>query len=115
VLWPDWARFEVLDQNQWKAMLPMHDNYIDYLADRNEQWLKDNFYKQVQTMHQLCQDQNIQLIDMTLYDLIPYIDHADRWPISKLGHHYAPRWHIWIADIFRNAQDNNTKFPLAYE
>jgi hypothetical protein len=63
-----------------------------------DEWLHENFNKQVNTVKQLCKD--ITLIDMTLYDLIPYMDHADRWPLSKLGHHYDHTWHQQVADIF---------------
>jgi hypothetical protein len=45
---------------------------------------------------------------MALYDLIPYIDHADRWPLSKLGHHYSPVWHQWVADIFKQKENEQT-------
>jgi hypothetical protein len=113
ILWPDWTRFDVQDQGHWKTMLPTDNNYINFLANRDENWLKDNFYKQVQTMHNLCKDRNIQLIDLSLYDLIPYIDHADCWPLSKLGHHYAPSWHRQVADIFKSAEINNIKHPIA--
>lgn len=115
ILWPDWTRFDIQDQGHWKTLLPMDNNYIDYLDKHNEVWLKDNFYKQVQTMHNLCRVKNIQLIDLSLYDLIPYIDHSDRWPLSKLGHHYAPRWHQQVADIFRSAEINNIKHTIADE
>ena len=81
----------------------------------NDAWCRTNFAKNLIDLANICEQNQCRLIDMTLYDLIPYIDHADRWPVSKLGHHYAPQWHNWVADIFRNARDNNTKFPLSYE
>ena len=69
-----------------------------------DKWLQENFEFQQQKIRQLCKDHSIKLIDMTLYDLIPFIDHADRWPLSKLGHHYSPVWHGWVADIFRKKE-----------
>ena len=66
-------------------------------------------------MHDFCENNNIKLIDMTLYDLVPYIDHADVWPLSNLGHHYSPLWHSWVADIFKNSHINNIKHTLRHE
>ena len=81
----------------------------------DDAWCRKNFATRVQELHGLCRESGCRLVDMTLYDLIPYIDNADRWPISKLGHHYAPEWHQWVAKIFADARDNNIQFPLAYE
>ena len=61
-------------------------------------WLQNNYIKQISLAREICK--NIKLIEMTLYDLIPFIDHTDRWPVSKLGHHYSEVWHTWVADIF---------------
>ena len=70
-----------------------------------DDWLQDNFTKQQNSMKTYCTEHNIKLVDITLYDLIPYIDHADCWPLSKLGHHYSPLWHDWVADIFRKKEN----------
>jgi hypothetical protein len=99
VLWPDWSRFEYFKNGQWRQSLPTDDTRILFMKSHPEEWLHENFNKQVSLVRELCKD--ISLNMMTLYDLIPFIDHADKWPLSKLGHHYAPEWHQWVADIFR--------------
>lgn len=115
VLWPDWARFEYIKDNIYTQSLPTDKDRIYFMETHTEEWLKKNFQQQVGLMNQYCNDRNIKLIDMSLYDLIPYIDHADQWPLSKLGHHYAPSWHKQVADIFHNAKINNIKHPIANE
>ena len=115
VLWPDWTRFEVTKNNVIYQSLPADHDRIYYMATHNETWLKENFKHQTDMFRNLCKERNIQLVDMTLYDLIPYIDHADTWPISKLGHHYSPVWHSWVADIFKQLKETETVLELANE
>ena len=115
VLWPDWTRFEYKQDGIYYQSLSTDSNRIKFMESHPDSWLLDNFQKQTQILHSLCDNNNIRLIDMTLYDLIPYIDHADQWPLSKLGHHYAPSWHQQIADIFKNSEINNIKHPLDNE
>ena len=105
ILWPDWTRFEYMENGLYKQSLPTDANRIKFMEKATEEWLQDNFAKQVITVKDYCSTNNIHLVDITLYDLIPYIDHADRWPISKLGHHYAPQWHTWVAEIFKNKEN----------
>jgi hypothetical protein len=45
-------------------------------------------------------ERNIKMFDMTLYDLIPVIDHADRWPKARNGTHFNQEWHGVVAEIF---------------
>lgn len=115
VLWPDWTRFEYQQDNRYFQSLPTDKNRIYFMEHHTDSWCLENFQKKVAQFKNFCVDNNIKLIDMTLYDLIPYIDHADRWPLSKLGHHYAPSWHKQVADIFKNAVINNIKHPLNNE
>ena len=115
MLWPDWSRFEYIDNEKYCQSLATDNNRIKFMESHPDSWLLNNFQKQTQILQSLCDNNNIQLIGMTLYDLIPYIDHADRWPLSKLGHHYAPVWHQQVADIFKNSEINNIKHPLANE
>lgn len=98
VLWPDWSRFEYIEHNEIKQSLPTDSNRINFMATATNEWLQENFNKQVQTVKELCK--NILLIDITLYDLIPYIDHADKWPKVSNGSHFNHEWHRWVADIF---------------
>lgn len=111
VLWPDWTRFEIVKDGNYKSLLSSDSDYIKYMKDHNETWLRSNFAQRVNETKELCKNNNIKLQHMTLYDLIPYIDHADRWPISKLGHHYAPEWHNWVAELFLTVNE----FPIAYD
>lgn len=115
VLWPDWSRFEIVKNNIIYQSLPTDHDRIYYMEQHNETWLRENFRQKTSGFRNLCKERSIQLVDMTLYDLIPYIDHADRWPLSKLGHHYSPQWHQWVADIFYQLKLNNTVLELAYD
>ncbi|CAB4138014.1 Radical_SAM domain containing protein [uncultured Caudovirales phage] len=107
ILWPDWTRFEYIQDSKYQQSLVTDRDRIKFMQSHPESWLLNNFQTQVKNMHDLCCTLNIQLIDMTLEDLIPYIDQADRWPVSKLGHHYSPVWHQWVADIFRKKNTMN--------
>lgn len=98
VLWPDWSRFEYIEHGEFKQSLATDSNRINFMATATDEWLQENFNKQVNTVKELCK--GIQLVDMTLYDLIPYIDHADRWPLASDGSHFNHEWHQWVADIF---------------
>lgn len=108
ILWPDWTRFEYIVGNTYYQSLPTDKNRIEFMEMATEEWLQENFVKQQNSIKTLCVEHNIKLVDMTLYDLIPYIDHADRWPLSKLGHHYSPVWHNWVSDIFRKKENEQT-------
>jgi hypothetical protein len=115
ILWPDWTRFEYCIDGHYYQSLPTDSNRIQFMETHDKEWLIKNFSKKVTMMHNFCKNNNIKLIDMTLYDLVPYIDHADVWPLSKLGHHYSPIWHSWVADIFKNSYINNIKHTLRHE
>lgn len=115
VLWPDWSRFDYLDNNKYVTSLPTDVNRIHFMKQHTDDWLLNNFNLQVQKFNGWCNKNNIKLVDLTLYDLIPYMDHADTWPLSKLGHHYSPKWHVRVAEIFKNADDKSIKHALRHE
>jgi len=116
VLWPDWTRFDYIDHNgNYLTSLPQDHNRIYYMEKNSKEWLLNNFNQQVNNFRNWCNKNKIKLIDLTLYNLISYIDRADVWPISKLGHHYAPEWHSKVAEIFRNAYENNIEHELRYD
>lgn len=108
ILWPDWTRFEYIQDSKYQQSLATDSNRVQFMQSHPESWLLSNFQTQLKKMQDLCNILNIRLIGMTLDDLIPYIDHADRWPLSKLGHHYSPVWHQWVADIFRKKHNEQT-------
>lgn len=112
-LWPDWSRFEYSHNGVYRQSLPTDPDRLQFMKDHDDNWCLSNFQKNTNLLKTICDRHNCRLIDMTLYDLIPFIDHSDRWPISKLGHHYAPEWHKWVADLFAKARDQNFLFPLA--
>ena len=89
ILWPDWTRFDYMENEVYKTSMPTDNNRYEFMKTHTEDWLKNNFHQQVALMQKYCAIRNINLVDMSLYDLIPYIDHANMWPLSKLGHHYA--------------------------
>lgn len=108
ILWPDWTRFEYIENGKIQQSLPTDANRIKFMETATDEWLQDNFNQQVSLVKEYCKQSNVKLVDLTLYDLIPYIDHSDKWPLSKLGHHYSPEWHIWVADIFRKIEHEQT-------
>lgn len=108
-LWPDWSRFEYWHDNEWYQSLPTDSHRINFMLTHDEAWCKANFVTNTQALRHMCDARHVRLIDLTLYDLIPYIDHADRWPVSRLGHHYAPEWHAWVADIFQQQTQTLTR------
>lgn len=112
VLWPEWSRFEITVQGKIRQSLPSDQDRIYFMESHNQAWCRENFKNQTNKFRDWCKNQQIRLVDITLYNLIPYIDHADRWPVSRLGHHYSPVWHQWVADIFKNTKENQ---ELAYE
>jgi hypothetical protein len=99
ILWPDWTRFEYLKNGQYHQSLPGDNDRIYHMATATNKWLVENFKKQRATAKNLCKD--IKLVDMTLDELIPHIDHADQWPQTDDGSgHFNFVWHRWVADIF---------------
>lgn len=99
ILWPDWTRFEyTVGGGGHFQSLPTDKNRIHFMATATDEWLQNNFIEKRDQVIDACKD--IELIDMTLYDLHEYIDYPDRWPLSKLGHHYSEVWHQWVADLF---------------
>lgn len=115
VLWPDWTRFEYVQNNKYFQSVPTDSNRIYFMSTHDDAWCLENFQNKVTQFKNFCVENNVKLVDMSLYDLIPYMDHADRWPLSKLGHHYSPVWHQQVADIFLNALNNNIQHPIANE
>jgi len=115
ILWPDWSRFEYILNNQYCQSLPTDSNRINFVETHTDEWCRANFANEVELMHAVCKKRSIQLVDMTLYDLIPFIDHADRWPLSKLGHHYGPKWHQQVAELLLWAKITDYQFPIAYD
>jgi hypothetical protein len=99
VLWPDWTRFDYEVNGEFVTSLPQDKNRIFFMDTATDEFLKENYLKHVNTVHELCK--GIDLVDISLYDLISFIDHADKWPLSLLGHHYNHVWHEWVADIFK--------------
>tara|TARA_B110000285_G_C15050800_1_gene576881 strand:+ start:391 stop:885 length:495 start_codon:yes stop_codon:yes gene_type:complete len=103
ILWPDWTRFEYFKDGEWKQSHPTDSNRIEFMESHPEEWLHENFKQQVAKVNEMCK--GIKVNAMTLDDLIPFINNADMWPLSKLGHHYAPEWHQWVAEIFEKLNE----------
>lgn len=100
ILWPMHLRFEYIKHSIPCQSLPSDKNRIEFMAIATDDWLMENFNNQVSKIKDFCLVNNIRLVSLTLEELTPYIDHADVWPKSKLGHHYNEEWHKWVADIF---------------
>lgn len=115
VLWPDWTRFEYEKDGTIHQSLATDPDRLKLMFQYTDLELKKNFNQQTEDLKLFCQDRDIRLIGISLYDLIPYLDHSSRWPLSNLGHHYAPSWHQKVANIFQNTEINNIEHPLAYD
>ena len=51
VLWPDWTRFEIVNQGKYQHSLPMDSNRIHYMETHTEEWLLENFATKTKSMH----------------------------------------------------------------
>ena len=98
ILWPNWTRFEYVVNGEYLQSTPNDSNRINLMKMATDEWLRNNFIVKRNQIITACKD--IELIDMTFFDLHEYIDYPDTWPISKLGHHYSEVWHQWVADLF---------------
>lgn len=98
VLWPDWTRFEYNKDGAIHTSVPADSNRIYFMEVATEEWLLGNYQKQQSIVRELCKD--IKLVEMTLEDLTPYIDHADKWPLAKDNAHFSEEWHNWVAEIY---------------
>jgi hypothetical protein len=102
ILWPDWTRFEYIDKSgKICQSLPTDNNRIYFMEEWTEEKLRDNFEIRRQEVINYCEKLNIDVFELTLYDLIDIIDHADCWPNSSDNAHYDVHWHTLIAQIFR--------------
>lgn len=111
LLWPDWTRFEYFKNGEWIQSLASNSDRINYMEIYTESWLRNNFAQQVAKVKKTCNDNDIKLYHMTLYDITPYHNHADRWPKGTDDCHYGPEWHQWVANLFKT----HNEFPIAYD
>jgi lysophospholipase L1-like esterase len=101
VLWPDHSRFEYVDNlGNLCQSLPTDRNRIYFMETATEEWLINNFKNSQDKIRYFCKQENIKLRELSLYDLISIIDHADRWPPAANKTHFNHRWHNLIAEIF---------------
>ena len=105
VLWPDYSRFEYDYYGVIKQSLPTDSNRIYFMETATEEWLLSNFKSAQDKVTYTCRKNNIKLRTLTLYDLIPIIDHADRWPIAANETHFNHKWHNLVAEIFAFKHD----------
>lgn len=105
ILWPDYTRFEYKEKGKICQSLVTDSNRIKFMDTATDEWLLNNYNVQVQFVKTYCIENKVKLVDLTLLDLTRFIDCADKWPLSKLGHHYGPVWHKWVADIFQKKEN----------
>lgn len=108
ILWPDWTRFEYKVNDTYHQSRPTDKNRILFMEEWTDEKLFAHFNNNVTIIKNICDNEQIKLVHMTLDDLVPIIDHADKWPLSTLGHHYSPVWHRWVADIFLAKEHEQT-------
>ena len=102
VLYPHYSRFEYLDQDGYYTQsLATDGNRYQFKAFNEESWLVTNHKQNKIYLQEFCKNKNLELIDLELDDLHPYIDYPDRWPRAADGQHFNKKWHTEVAEIFR--------------
>lgn len=101
LLAPDTSRFEYFKDDKWYQSRPTDPDRIYHMHYATDEWLQNNWNQQVQSIQHECKIRHVAFCMLTLYDLIPVIDHADRWPRARNHSHYDTEWHRLVAEIFR--------------
>lgn len=103
VFWPDYGRFEIIEHGSYRQILPTDRDRLEFIKTHSDEWLINNYQHQLKTANSLCNKYNARLIGISWDDLIPVLDHADRWGISVDGSHYDRAWHKGVAETFKIA------------
>jgi hypothetical protein len=113
IYWPDWTRFEYIKDGRIFESLPNDSNRIYHMKTATEEWLINNFISKVNLIKEESKD--IKLVHLSSYNLIPYMDHADRWPIAKDNIHFNFEWHQNLYSIFYELYINNQQPIIVHE
>jgi hypothetical protein len=114
VLWPSWTRFEYENSGIYHQSLPTDRNRIQFMETATDEWLRENFNKQVDTVEKMCSDR--QLFQLTFFNLAPpLMEYACTYPKAKDNFHYGEDFHRKVSEIFNDMLVNNIKHKLLYE
>ena len=114
IYWPHWTRFEYMQDGKIYQSCPSDSDRIYHMETATDEWLRKNFAEKVEQIVQWCKDQSIRLVHLSDSNLIPYMDHADRWPLAVDKSHFAPEWNQRLADIYYNLYITNTQPEITY-
>jgi hypothetical protein len=108
VLWADSSRFENEKDGVFTQTLVSNPNkeWRRIIKIKGIDWPEENYKAKTAIARNLCNSLSIPLIELTLQDLIPVMDHADCWPKAVNGTHYNKSWHNTVADIFADKFKN---------
>lgn len=109
ILWPDHSRFEYNSNGVYYQSLPTSENRIYFMEKATDEWLMNNFLNVTSSIKNISKQYKIPLFDMTLYELIPLIDHADKWPLAVNQTHFNRTWHETVASQFQIKFNNYVK------
>jgi hypothetical protein len=98
ILYPPYVRFEYYKDGNWYNSLPHDRDRIYFMETATDEWLENNFKEKVNLITNLCK--RTKLVSLILDDLVPYIDHADRWTMAPDGQHGDAEWNKSVAKIF---------------
>ena len=101
IFWPDYVRFEVFVDGEYKQIVPSDDDRILYIESHNEEMLKEKYADNLKAAQELCEQYNAKLIGIDWDDLIPVLDHADKWNRGADRMHYDKVWHNGVAETFK--------------
>ena len=112
IYWPDWTRFEYTKDDKIYESLPSDSDRIYHMENATEEWLINNFKSKVNLIKEESKD--IKLVHLSSYNLVPYMDHADRWPKAKDNSHNSPVWNQQLADIFYDLYTTGQQPEITY-
>ena len=108
VLWSAPSRFENNKDGVFYEVLASNSgsDWETLVKERGLDWPEENYKNTVEKARRMYKELNIPLIELTQKDLIPVMDHADKWPRAVNGQHPGKVWHIAAADIFADKFKN---------
>lgn len=101
IFWPDYVRFEILKDGEYHQIVPSDKDRIFYMESHSEEMLKEKYANNLKIAQDLCKQHDASLIGISWDDLIPVLDHADRWNRGADNMHFDKVWHAGVAETFK--------------
>ena len=106
VFWPDWVRFEIFENNKYRQVTPWDEDRILYMETYTDEILKEKYNANLKVAQELCVQHDAKLIGISWDDLIPVLDHADKWNRGADGKHFDHIWQCGVAETFKQIYDS---------